>query len=219
MSTPLRSRHHFAPLSLPRRCQHQLLQIQPPSAPLLPLLFSLDLSYRTWCWRDSGNNSRTEPTEPGQRMPWGKDWWDWTPVQWRGAPLTTAELSLGQLSWAERRRQNGWQSGSDLQDQCSGAGETAAQTPVQNWAQQSNGAAWLRGLICHSLSLFQAGRCGKCWPWKFPCHPAFVPDGHVGTEWEWSPYNLCLGKPSGQDLQGESTICLFLPNGEHLFAG
>lgn len=162
MSTPLRSGHHFAPPSLPGRCQHQPLQIQPPSAPLLPLLFSLDLSYRTWCWRDSGNNSRTEPTEPGQQMPWGKDWWDWNPVQWRGAPLTTAELSLGQLSWAERRWQNGWQSGSDLQDQPSGAGGTAAQTPAQNWAQQSSGAAWLRGLICHWLSLFQAGRCGKC---------------------------------------------------------
>lgn len=27
------------------------------------------------------------------------------------------------------------------------------------------------------------------------------------------------GKPSVHDLQGESTICLFLPNGEHLFAG
>lgn len=157
MSTPLTKGHHFASLFPAGRCQHQPLQIQPPSAALLPILFSPE--HRTRCWKDSSNNAHQQQdwtNRASAEAAMGEGLVGLNPVQLKGPPLTTAELSLDQLSWAERRWQNGWKSGSDLQDQRSGAEETPHRhlcrtEPSRTVAQPDSGDLFITGFHCFWL--------------------------------------------------------------------
>lgn len=156
--------HKWAPFCLSlssRRCQHQPLQIQPPSAPLLPIVFSPERSYRTRCWKDSDTNTHPQQDWTNRASADPATEKDWNPNPAEGSPTDNSWVEPGpaELSWKEVAEGLGKQkrpAGPAQQGGRNSGTDTCAElSPAEQWHSLTQG-------ICHWLSLFQAEGCGKC---------------------------------------------------------